>query len=396
MNKDLDNKKPACYVPWVTRYDWGNGDITPCCEFDPNTKIKTTENMSLEDSFNHPKMKALRTQLLTCDKNDIDALPTGCNQCKVFEKAGMKDSMRLAVTDVVERAEQNSSYKFNPDEFKLLWLDYRESNLCNFSCKMCGEDLSSTHAKIQGKYGKTGIIKSPHKLQMYLDRLDEVKYVQFLGGEPVLTDSMYIILKEIKKRNLQHQICMNITTNGSLLHKDNDSLLELCKGFDAVQIAISIDCMGDQHNYWRHKGTWNIVWKNTREIEKWVHSQDGANMKIRTAIGWPNAYAARKTFDIFADKLGNGKVIHVWNLVNIPRGLSLTQLPQDRLDDLSVWWKDYPDVAKMFKNTISKPNIRELMWVKKDIFKKHDAWHGNSFVKAFPEFEDFYNNIEDM
>jgi len=395
MTTDINNKRPACYVPWVTRYDWGNGNISPCCEFDPNMKINITENMSLEDSFDHPKMKALRTQLLTCDKNDIDALPSGCNQCKVFEKAGA-GSMRQGITQVVEDAERYSSYKFNPDEFKLLWLDYRESNLCNFSCKMCSEDLSSTHAKIRGLYGKTGIIKNPHNLQMYLDRLDEVKYVQFLGGEPVLTDSMYIILKEIRKRNLQHNIDMNITTNGSLLHRNNDNLLELFEGFRNVQIAISIDATGDQHDYWRHKGTWNIVWKNIREIEKWAHSQNGANMKIRTAIAWPNAYAARKTFDIFADKLNNGKVFHQWNLVNIPRGLSLKHLPQDILDDLVIWWENYPVVAEMFKNVISNPSMKELMWAKKDIFKRHDAWHGNSFVEAFPEFEDFYNNIEDM
>ena len=113
MTTDINNR-PACYVPWVTRYEYANGNITPCCEFDPDMKINITENMSLEDSFDHPKMKALRTQLLTCDKNDIDALPTGYNQCKVFEKAGMTDSMRLAVTEIVENAERYSSYKFNP------------------------------------------------------------------------------------------------------------------------------------------------------------------------------------------------------------------------------------------------------------------------------------------
>lgn len=390
----MSNNRPACYVPWVTSYEYSKGNITPCCEWLGSATIKTNEHMSLEDRFNHPKTKELRTQLLTCDKNDIDSLPAGCHQCKVFEKAGMMDSMRLAVTNLVERAEQDSSYKWHPEEYKQLWLDYRESNLCNFSCKMCGTQLSSTHAKINGRYGKTGIIKNPHKLQMYLDRLDEVHYVQFLGGEPVLTDSMYIILKEIKKRNLAHQMTMNITTNGSLLHRDSDSLLELCKGFKYVQIAISIDCMGDQHDYWRHKGTWNTVWKNTLEIEKWVHQQNekgnNANMKIRTAIGWPNSYAARILFDTFTNKLGPN-VTHAWNLVNSPNGLSLTQLPQDRLDELAIWWEKYPLIAKMFKNTISEPNTGLSMIKKK--FNKHDAWHGNSFVDAFPEFEDFYNNI---
>ena len=104
MTTDINNR-PACYVPWVTRYEYANGNITPCCEFDPDMKINITENMSLEDSFDHPKMKALRTQLLTCDKNDIDALPSGCSQCKVFEKAGT-GSMRQAIARTVKVAEQ--------------------------------------------------------------------------------------------------------------------------------------------------------------------------------------------------------------------------------------------------------------------------------------------------
>ena len=33
MNKDLDNTKPACYAPWITTYEWSNGNITPCCEW---------------------------------------------------------------------------------------------------------------------------------------------------------------------------------------------------------------------------------------------------------------------------------------------------------------------------------------------------------------------------
>lgn len=58
----MSNNRPACYAPWVTRYEWSNGNITPCCEWKTQGSdngadvIKTTENMSLEDSFNHPGM----------------------------------------------------------------------------------------------------------------------------------------------------------------------------------------------------------------------------------------------------------------------------------------------------------------------------------------------------
>lgn len=393
----MSNNRPACYAPWITRYEWSDGNITPCCEWKtPGVDngadvIKTTENMSLEDSFNHPGMEKIKTQLLKADHNNIDSLPFGCLHCKVLEKSGAM-SHRQGLNAVVRKAEKYSSYKFNPNEYKQLWLDYRESNLCNFSCKMCGPDLSSTHSIIDGLHGKTGILKSPHKLQMYLDRLDEIQVVNFLGGEPVLSDSMYIILKEARKRNLHHNIDVNITTNGSLLHRNNDNLLELLEGFKSVWIAISIDAVGDQANYWRHKGTWDTVYNNTKEITKWAKDQKAKRYQtlvaIRTAISWPNAFAAKKTFDMVSE-LG---VQQRWNLVNTPTGLSITQLSKHTLDELAIWWADYPAIARVFKNAISNPNIEELKSEKLKIIR-HDAWHGNSFVDAFPEFEDFYNNI---
>jgi len=264
---------------------------------------------------------------------------------------------------------------------------------------MCGSALSSTHAKIQGVYGKTGIIKNPHKLQMYLDRLDEVTYVMFLGGEPVLTDSMYIILKEIRKRNLQHKIHMNITTNASLLHRDSDNLLELLEGFKNVFISISVDAIGDQHNYWRQKGSWDAVYNNTITMAKWANEQPQnekttTRVGIRSAIGWPNSYGARHVFDWVANELTSlcPDVQQRWNLISTPNALSLEQLPQDRLDDLSVWWKDYPEVSEMFKRVNSNPNNKASTWLKHSS-TVYDKWHKNSFIEAFPEFEDFYNKL---
>ena len=124
-------------------------------------------------------------------------------------------------------------------------MDYRESNLCNFSCKMCGHSLSSTHAKIEGLHGKTGVLKNEQHLQEYLDNLDDVRLVEFLGGEPTLTDSMYIVGNEIKKRKLEKDIEIRITTNGSVLHREQDNLIEAISGFKWIMLAVSIDCVGD-------------------------------------------------------------------------------------------------------------------------------------------------------
>ena len=29
----MNKKRPSCYAPWITTYEWGDGNITPCCEY---------------------------------------------------------------------------------------------------------------------------------------------------------------------------------------------------------------------------------------------------------------------------------------------------------------------------------------------------------------------------
>jgi sulfatase maturation enzyme AslB (radical SAM superfamily) len=168
---------------------------------------------------------------------------------------------------------------------------------------MCGHDLSSTHAIIKNSFDtnklfpKDGIRKNHHHLQMYLDRLDDVKIIHFLGGEPMLMDSMYIILEEIKKRDIGKNITVRITTNGSLLHREKENLFEYLEGLKYTTFFISIDVIGDHHNYWRHKGTWDIVWKNTLEIYKYAkENKHTTRIGIRTALSWPTAYAESRRY----------------------------------------------------------------------------------------------------
>jgi len=380
--------RPACYAPWITTYELSNGDIVPCCEYNGNTPvISTNKQVSLEDRFEHPNMVKLKDQFLTSD-----VLPMACTNCHKAEKAGNK-SLRQIYTTVAERPPPTSNREpsplFDPAKFVLLSLDYRESNLCNFSCKMCGPMLSSTHAKIDGLYGKTGILKNPHKLQMYLDKLDDVEIVNFLGGEPTLTAAMFTTLKEIRKRNLQHQMEVNIVTNGSLLQRNEDNLLPLLTGFAKVDISISLDVIGDQHDFWRSNNTWKTIEENCNRIYEWKQQHSNIHCSTRTAISWPTAYASRFLFDKFKDF---SDITQRWNLVTSPVGLCITQLPQETLNDLVEWWSDYPKVQHVFKNTISNRNESKLSQ-EKHMMLRHDKWHNTNFVDAFPEFADFYNKI---
>ena len=379
----MDKKRPSCYAPWVTTYEYSNGNITPCCEWNSNLlTIKTDKHMSFEERFNHPITQKIKDELLKSSK-----LPSACKNCAVLEQNN-QSSLRTQLNERIEHTERNTDWKFDKDQFNLFHMDYRESNLCNFSCMMCGSGLSSTHAKIDGVYGKTGILNNHHKLDMYLDNLDDVQIIHFLGGEPLLTDAMWTTLKEVKRRGLEGQLDVSIVTNGSLLHRNKDNLIDLLEGFNFVDIAVSIDCIGDQHNYWRQKNTWSQIEANCKILYEWKQGKDNVTCAVRTAIGWPNAFAARDVFDRFKDM----DVEMRWNLVTNPIGLSLPMLPQEDLEKLAEHWKDYPDVAEVFANTVSYPNMFHMV---SEVLKLDRVQNTRdlTFKQVFPKLIHVYNKV---
>jgi len=80
-----------------------------------------------------------------------------------------------------------------------------------------------------------------------------------------------------------------------------------------------------------------------------------------------------------------------WNLVSYPMGLSLPMLPQEDLEKLVEHWKDYPEVADMFANTVSSPNVFETVG---EIIKLNRIQENRdmTFEQAFPETVHVYNN----
>lgn len=369
-------KKPSCIAPWITTYDHTSGGVQLCCEANsiiiPN---KEKRHLSFEERFTHPEMEKFKKIML-----ESDVLPPMCNNCTSQEQKGSRSLRQEFNRDFLDD-------KWQEDKFVLRYLDYRESNLCNFSCKMCGSYLSSTHAKIEGLHGKTGVLNNVHQLQQCLDNLHTVEHVSFAGGEPLMTKSFYDICKKIKEMGREKEISISMVTNGSVLNRHGENVIDMIDGFQSVGLSISIDCIGDQHNYWRHKGTWDTVFSNLKEFYKFKQANpDSVNTRIRTAISWPNSYAARYVFDNLSQYVDN--IRH--NFVTNPYDLSIDCLPQDHLDQLIDHWKDYPEVQIAFKNVTTNP---PYLWPRKETMRKHDEYHGNSFVEAFPEFAEFYNNI---
>jgi len=378
------NKKPACLAPWITTYESAAGKVNPCCEITgwiiPN---KEEKGLSFEERWNDPNMVKFRDTLLTGE------LPKDhCGNCMHNEKNGAR-SLRQEYDELEKWADL--------DKFKLIHMDYRESNVCNMSCKMCGTSLSSTHALSQGMYGKNGIKRNPNDPKIYLDNLENVRSINFAGGEPALMDSFYDVLNAIIDRNLQKNISVSLVTNGSVIMRNNDNWIEKLTqgGFESANIAVSVDCVEDAHNYWRQKNTWKSVEKTLEymiECKSAGECDPGVSISIRTAIGWPNAFKAKEVFDRYKGVVDR----HRHNFINNPNWLSIDMLRNDKLEELYEHWADYPNIQKAFKKTENEIDYDMQILLKK--WKRSNEILDNynrdmRFGDAFPEFAKFYDSI---
>lgn len=368
-------KTPLCNAPWIHIYREQNGTVSSCCEAtEPFRGLKTT--MSNDEIFNSPQYQEFRDMMLA------NEWPETCSQCKKQEQLGMRSARQI----------MNKKYTIDDiNQYKVKWIDHRSSNLCNFSCKMCSGELSSTLAVKEGRFGKTGIIKMPEPEKLYED-ISDLVHLQFAGGEPLLLDSTFDMIQEAIDAGSAKNQTVGIITNGSLLHRKKDSIIDMMSHFRIGHITVSIDAIGKGNDYWRHKNTWTTIEEN---VEKMIAAQtEKFEICLRTTLGWHNCYAAREVYEKYDGRIVN----HFTGTIIGPEYFALDLLTQDILDDLVVYWKDWPHVADIMKRTtpVNQETRQKRLSKGKAELLSHELFHGklgNTFENAFPEMLDFYKSI---
>lgn len=279
----MDNQKVAnpgdkisesfCVLPWIHLNTWPNGNVYPCCLTDWREEIGNLKDNTLEELWNVDKMKELRRYMLDGRKHD------NCRKCFQQEEHGL-DSTRTSSNRHYEKhipeITKNTRPDGHNDDFKLLYWDFRFSNLCNMKCRMCGSFLSSKWWEDEMKiFGGSELPKaiinvddySKKEISWYLDTfINDVEEIYFAGGEPLLMEEHYYILEKlVEVGNLDVRLRYN-TNLGYLKFKQYDNL-ELWKPFKErdygnVSIFASIDGIGKVAEYSRKGTKWETIEQN--------------------------------------------------------------------------------------------------------------------------------------
>lgn len=380
---DLKNNDAFCIIPWVGVYQCPDGSSGACCL----NMFDTPESgynfySTVHDITNCPEMKQLRLDMLAGKKDH------SCNLCYNKEAVSEINSYRQNANeifadhyDIIDTMLPDGTI---PDP-KARLIDIRFDKLCSMKCRSCGEGFSTLWETENRKHienhqvKRTGVDRDK-MLESIIEQVPYLEEIYFAGGEPLISQYHYAILKELIAQG-RTDVRIRYNTNlGSLTYK-NENVLDLWNHFDnQISLGVSLDHYGAKAEYIRHGVKWNIIESNYRQ----VLAHPNVDVIITTTITNLNYV----TFPDFMEYMFDNGMMAAWmpNLATQPDEMRSQDLPED-LKQLGL--TRMVEVVNRIKGTLSDPS--EMPWL--DSFVQtyrevvNTARNENNWQAFWPETE---------
>jgi radical SAM protein with 4Fe4S-binding SPASM domain len=258
-----------CMIPWIHMHAFPDGRAYPCCLGDDQHPIGDFKQDSMKTVWNQTPYKTMR-------KNMLEEKPCKeCTKCYEQERMGFT-SMRNSTNknfgqhiNLIDQTKLDGTF----DDFKLRYYDIRFSNLCNFTCRTCGGWFSSSwYTEEEQLYGKRDYPRIMFAGRTKTDMWDQLEphipyleQIYFAGGEPLMMEEHYRILKELVKREM-FDVKLIYNTNFSRLSLKDDNVLDYWKLFKNVGVGASLDGMGPRAEYIRKGTKWDQIERNREQM----------------------------------------------------------------------------------------------------------------------------------
>ena len=209
-------------------------------------------------------MTNLRQQFLQAEQ------PSTCARCWNEEDSG-RTSKRMHTLSRLRPLLENQTW--TADAKSLQFLDLKLGNICNLKCRICGSWSSSTFASeelahIEDREQRRESFhytmlrrgawprRSADFWQQLNDITAEIRYIEFTGGEPFMIQEHFDLLQRLALSGLASNIEIHYNTNGT--HYP-ESAPDIWQHFKHVEIAFSVDDVGERFEYQRSGAKWSEV-----------------------------------------------------------------------------------------------------------------------------------------
>jgi hypothetical protein len=285
------DKKTFCVAPWTHTYLSPQSERRLCCASreqaswqkqyidSSGTDNKEYKPTTLEEHWNSEHMKSVRKRILN-GENIPECQVCNSNLLNLYTyRQYFTDNLFPHKIPEILASTDDSGYT----TMKPISYDYRIYNLCNFKCRMCGEQLSSsweTEKRVMNMWNpKTDMWMIPENKQKIEDfqstvieqelwdavnskRIEEIYWV---GGEPLMYDIHWEVMKSLVESGHSKNVVVRYNTNLSRISYKGNNLYDLLPHFKKVNICASMDATGEVAEYIRSGLKWEAWLDNFKK-----------------------------------------------------------------------------------------------------------------------------------
>ena len=392
-----------CMMPWLHLHAFPDGRAYPCCFGLDQYPVGDLNKSSMEEVFNGKDMREMRLNMLANKPS------RQCGKCYDQEKSGFF-SLRLSSNKhfghnigMIDNTQADGTA-----DFVIKYWDIRFSNLCNFACRSCGTWFSSNwyedHKKLTGKPPEHAKIMKVGRTaddiwNQMLEQFDHVEQFYFAGGEPLIMEEHYKILKELDRRKMYHVRLIYNTNFSKLTFKDMD-VLELWNKFDSVSVGASLDAMGPRAEFMRKGTVWPDIEANRRRMQQVCPHVD---FYISATVGLINALHVVDFHRTWSEQGYIKPQDFNFNLLQFPFWQRIDLLPEsmkqqvkEKYESHIAWLKPQDHLTRATKGfqagldyMMRRDNFKNIEEFKSGM-KKLDDIRNENILETFPELADLY------
>ena len=328
--KPNQGNKTFCMAPWVHTYMSPQMERRLCCasredsnnfkqyidtlpkDYKSNISSGEINLKSLDEHWNSEYMKSVRLKLMAGE--EIPQCAT-CNHKLLNAQVYRQHFNRFYGNDIDKAFE--STDDTGATTMKVVSWDYRFSNLCNFSCRMCGDMLSSsweaenkkhrkpelyTKYRIWGRKDVQAILQKFHDQTMvkeFTKAIEEktIREFYWCGGEPLMWKIHWIAMQRVVELGYANQVYARYNSNMSRIKFFKLNLFDdILSKFQDWQINASIDGTGEIGEYIRTGLKYNEWLENMKYAKKFM--KHPKQLQLDLTVTMPGVFDLENMFKL--------------------------------------------------------------------------------------------------
>ena len=289
---------------WATQY-LDSEDADKGSTYNPGT---------LDDHWNSEYMKGIRRDLMA--GKEIPQCQVCNNQLlnvSIYRDYFNKTLFPNKIEEAFEKTRDDGYTHMKPISF-----DYRIKNLCNFKCRMCGDQLSSSweaERRMMGDYDQEENTdfwarkENKPAIETFQRDVAEaelwkavkdgtIEEIYWVGGEPLMWEIHWEIMQYLIDHDLAKNVWIRYNSNFSRSRYKLWDLRDMLPHFKMVQMCASIDGTGEIVEYVRHGIKWNSWIANFKDF-LFLNKQYGEyGIAFDLTITTPGLFSLKDLFDL--------------------------------------------------------------------------------------------------